>query len=79
MLNGWMLGGRAASGCLQHLGREEIFIDLITLRKTDPDEPEIWIQITAQLTTTPSRYAQDMRTFRGIVRTIRIAPDGPLK
>ncbi|MGH7061912.1 MAG: hypothetical protein ACREFH_16110, partial [Stellaceae bacterium] len=44
VLNGWTLGGRAASGCLQHLGRGQIFLDLIVLRKTDPDKPEVWIK-----------------------------------
>ncbi len=79
ILRGWTLGGRAASGCLQHLGQGRIFLDLITLRKTDPDNPEVWITISAQLTTTESRFRNDMRQFREIVRTIRIAPNGPLK
>ncbi len=78
-LKGWRLGGRSASGCRVYFNSGIIIIKLMTLRKTDPRNPEVWITVNAQLTTSSSRYAQDMRLFRKIVRTIRIAPDGPLK
>lgn len=76
-LNDWTLGGRAAAGCRLYLDRGGIEVKLITLRKTDPKNPEAWIEIGAYLSTTAARYEHDLREFRKIVESIRIAPDGP--
>jgi hypothetical protein len=78
-LSGWTLGGRHASGCRQYFNDGRITVEIVTQRKTEPLDPEIWIDISASLTTTVFRYERDMRVFREIVRTVRIAPDGPLK
>ena len=78
-LKGWTLGGRKAAGCRQSFDGDRILVDLMTLRKTDPQNPEVWIEVGAALTTTTVRYKRDMRLFRRIVQTVRIAPDGPLK
>ncbi len=50
----------------------------MTLRKNDPQNPEAWIEVDAYLSTTTARY-EHMRVFREIVRTVRIAPVGPLE
>ena len=78
-LKGWTLGGRAAAGCRQYFNNNLIRIQLIALRETDPRNPEVWIMISADLTTTTSRYRRDMHVFRDVVRAVRIGPDGPLK
>jgi hypothetical protein len=78
-LSGWKLGGRDAAGCRQYFKDGRITEEITTIRKTEPNNPEIWIDIAAYLSTTAARYDRDMRTFRQIVRTVRIAPDGPLK
>jgi hypothetical protein len=78
-LSGWTLGGRHAFGCRQYFNDGRITVEIVTQRKTKPLDPEIWIDISASLTTTVFRYERDMRVFREIVRTVRIAPDGPLK
>lgn len=79
LLSNWALGGRHAGGCRLYLDQDEIEVKLMTLRKTDPQNPEAWVEVGAYLSTTTARYESDMRKFREIVRTIRIAPDGPLK
>ena len=79
LLNNWTIGGRPAGGCRLYLDQNEIEVKLMTLRKTDTQNPEAWIEIGAYLSTTTARYERDMRVFRQIVRTIRIAPDGPLE
>lgn len=73
------LGGRDAAGCRQYFKDGRITEEITTIRKTEPNNPEIWIDISASLTTTTSRYDNDMRIFHEIAETIRIAPDGPLK
>ncbi len=78
-LKGWTIGHRAAAGCRQYLDRGRISVKIYTMRKTEPDNPETWIDIAACLITTDSRYEHDMGQFRNIVKTIHIAPDGPLK
>jgi hypothetical protein len=78
-LSGWTLGGRHAAGCRQYFNDGRITVEIVTQRKTEPRNAEIWIDISASLTTTASRYERDMREFRKIVQTIRIAPDGPQK
>jgi hypothetical protein len=78
-LQNWTLGGRAAAGCRLYLDRDGIELKLMTLRKTDPQASEAWIEVGAYLSTTASRYDHDIREFRKIVRTVRIAPDGPQK
>lgn len=65
---------RAKSRLAERSYRNEI--DLMVLRKTDPRDPESWIEIGAFLSTTAARYARDMRAFRRIVRSVRIVPDG---
>ena len=76
-LSGLILGGRPAAGCRQYFWGDRITVIVATQRKTEPENPEIWIDISASLTTTASRYNHDMRAFRKIVETVRIAPDGP--
>ena len=78
-LSGWRLDGRDAVGCRQYFKDGRITVEIVTQRKTEPRNPEIWIDISASLTTTASRYDHDMRVFRQIVRTVRIAPDDPLR
>jgi hypothetical protein len=78
-LRNWTLGGRAAAGCRLYLDRDRIEMSLMTFRKTDPQASEAWIEVGAYLSTTASRYESDMRKFREIVRTVRIAPDGRQK
>lgn len=78
-LGGRTLGGRMAAGCRQYFKDGQITVTIATQRKTEPENPEAWIDISASLTTTASRYKSDMRVFREIVRTVRIAPDGPQK
>jgi hypothetical protein len=78
-LSGWTISGRDAAGCRQYFKDGRITVEIVTQRKTEPLDPEIWIDISASLTTTVFRYERDMRVFREIVRTVRIAPDGPQK
>ncbi len=78
-LSGWILGNRDAAGCRQYFKDGRITVEIVTQRTTEPRNPEIWIDISASLTTTASRYERDLRVFRQIVRTVRIAPDGPLE
>ncbi len=78
-LIGWTLGRRAAAGCLQYFKDGRITVEIVTQRKTEPGNSEIWIDISAYLSTTAARYDRDMPAFRQIVRTVQIAPDGPLK
>lgn len=78
-LSGWTLGGRMAAGCRQYFKDGQITVTIATQRKTEPENPEAWINISASLTTTASRYKSDMRVFREIVQMVRIAPDGPRK
>ena len=51
----------------------------MTLRKTDAQDSEAWIEVGAFLSTTASRYKRDLLDFRNILQTVRIAPDGPQK
>jgi hypothetical protein len=78
-LRNWTLGGRTAAGCRLYVDRDGIEIKLMTLRKTDPQDSEAWIEVGAYLSTTASRYDRDLRVFRKIMQTIRIAPDRPRK
>lgn len=71
------LGGRMAAGCRLYYDDNKIEIKLMTLRRTDPQNPEAWILAGAYLSTTAARYDRDMREFRKIVEAVRIAPDGP--
>lgn len=73
----WMLGSRPAAGCRLYTKGGGIEVKLMTLRKTDPQNPEVWIEVGAYLSTTAARYEHDMREFRKIVASVRIAPDGP--
>jgi hypothetical protein len=75
----WTLGGRPTEGCRQYFKDGRITVQIVTQRKTEPRDSERWIDVSASMTTTISRYERDMRVFRQIVRTVRIAPDGPLK
>ena len=78
-VTGWTLSGRVAAGCRQYFKDGRITVVIATQRKTAPRDLEAWIDISASLTTTAPRYDRDMRVFRKIVNTIRIAPDGPQK
>jgi len=78
-LSDWKLSGRDAAGCRQYFNDGQITLEITTLRRTEPHNPEIWIDVSAYLRTTASRYERDIREFRKIVQTIRIAPDGPQK
>lgn len=75
-LRGVKISGRNAAGCRRRFGDGHIEVTYIVLRKTD-QSPLAWIEISADLITTPTRYAADMRVFRRILPGIRVHPDGP--
>ena len=70
------IGGRKAAGCRRSFADGHIEVSYIVLRKTG-DNPLAWIEVGADLVTTPTRYAADRRVFRRVLRGIRVHPDGP--
>jgi len=75
-LHGERISGRRAAGCRRGFDDGHIEVTLIVLRKTG-HSPLTWIEISANLITTPVRYAADMRVFRQVLPGIRVHPDGP--
>jgi hypothetical protein len=76
----WLLGasisGRKAAGCRRSFADGHIEVTYIVLRKTD-HSALTWIEVSADLITTPARYAADMRVFRRVLPGIWVHPDGP--
>lgn len=75
-LNDETIGGRKAAGCRRNFDDGHVEVTYIVLRKTGRN-PLSWIEISADLVTTPARYAADMRVFRRVLRGVRVHPDGP--
>lgn len=75
-LKGERISGRKAAGCRRQFDDGHIEVTFIVLRKTNRTNPLSWIQISADLITTPARYAADMRTFRRVRRGVWVHPDG---
>lgn len=71
------LGGRSAAGCRQYFNDGRVSVYIVTLRKTEAWAAQ-WVVVGAGLETTAARYETDMRGFRGVVKTVRIHPDGAL-
>lgn len=70
------IGGRKAAGCRRSFADGHIEVTYIVLRKTG-DSPLGWIEVSADLVTTRTRYVADRRVFRRVLRGIRVHPDGP--
>jgi len=75
-LHGETISGRKAAGCRRRFDDGHIEVTFIVLRRTD-QSPFTWIEISADLITTPDRYAADMRVFRRVLPGIWVHPDGP--
>lgn len=75
-LHGQMISGRAAAGCRRLFDDGRLEVTYIVLRKTGRS-PLSWIEISADLITTPARYEKDMRVFRRVLPGIWVHPDGP--
>lgn len=71
------ISGRKAAGCRRRFADGHIEVTYIVLRKTG-DDPLQWIGISADLITTPARYAADLRVFRKVLSGVWVHPDGPL-
>ncbi len=65
-LHGESISGRKAAGCRRSFADGHIEVTYIVLRKTD-HSALTWIEISADLITTPARYAADMRVFRRVL------------
>lgn len=70
------ISGREAAGCRRHFDDGHIEVTYIVLRKTGRS-PLSWIEISADLMTTPARCEKDMRVFRRVLPGIWVHPDGP--
>lgn len=77
-LRGERLSGREAAGCRRSFPDGHVEVTLRVLRKTNRNFPLSWIEVDADLITTPARYAADMRIFHRVVRGVWVHPDGPL-
>jgi hypothetical protein len=77
-LKGERLGGRDAAGCRRDFPDGHIEVSIIALRKTEAWAAR-WIEISADLSTTPERYEADMRVFDDVLKGVRIHADGPLE
>lgn len=75
-LRGMKISGREAAGCRRSFDDGHIEVTFIVLRKTD-ESPLSWIEISADLITTPARYAADLRVFRRVLPGIWVHADGP--
>lgn len=75
-LNGRILGGRKAAGCRRRFDDGHVEVTFRVLRKT-AQSFLTWIEISADLVTTPARYAADMRVFRQVLGGVWVHPDGP--
>jgi hypothetical protein len=70
------IGGRKAAGCRRSFADGHVEVSYIVLRKTGAN-PLSWIEVRADLITTPARYAADRRVFGRVLRSIWVHPDGP--
>ena len=70
------ISARPAAGCRRHFADGHIEVTYLVLRKTD-HSPLQWIEISADLITTPARYEKDMGVFRRVLPGIWVHPDGP--
>jgi hypothetical protein len=75
-LRGEHFGGREAVGCRRDFPDDHVEVSITILRKTGAWAAQ-WIQVNADLATTPSRYEDDMRIFRRVLKRVWIHPDGP--
>jgi hypothetical protein len=75
-LHGQRISGRKAAGCRRSFDDGHIEVTWIVLRKTD-HSPLTWIEISADLITTPARYIADMRVLQQVLPGIWVHPDGP--
>jgi hypothetical protein len=75
-LHGVRISGRKAAGCRRSFADGHVEVTWIVLRKTD-HSPLTWIEISADLITTPARYAADLRVFRRVLPGIWVHADGP--
>lgn len=75
-LRGEQLSGRSAAGCRRDFPDGHIEVTLRVLRRTDHSFLQ-WIEISADLSTTPAHYRADMRVFRRVLPGIWVHPDGP--
>jgi hypothetical protein len=72
------ISSRKAAGCQRLLPDGRIDVMFVVLRKTEA-WPARWIEIGADLVTTPAHYGTDMRVFRRVLRGIWVHPDGPIR
>jgi hypothetical protein len=79
VLSGFKLSGRRAVGCKIFRRDGTIDLSVATLLRTDPGNPLDWIEIGADLMTTPARFAADAAVFNKTLATLEIPPDGPRK
>jgi hypothetical protein len=70
------ISGRKAAGCRRRFDDGHIEVTYIVLRKTGASSLS-WIEISADLITTPARYTADMRVFRRVLPGLWVHPDGP--
>jgi hypothetical protein len=70
------LGGREAVGCRRDFPDGRVEVTILTLRRT-ATSPGGWIEVSADLVTTPDRYRTDRRAYRQILRGLWVHPDGP--
>jgi hypothetical protein len=77
-LSGETIGGRKAAGCRRTFPDGHIETRVLILRKTNRSIVQ-WIEVSADLVTSPARYGADMRVFRRLLRDIWVHPDGPLQ
>jgi hypothetical protein len=71
------LGGRPAGGCRRDNADGTISVTIVTLRKTLPNAPWDWIEVGAELTTTPETFEVDDQVFETVIKGVSIHPDGP--
>jgi hypothetical protein len=70
------ISGRKAAGCRRSFDDGHLEVAFIVLRKTGRN-PLSWIEISADLITTPARYTGDMHVFQQVLRGVWVHPDGP--
>jgi hypothetical protein len=75
-LKGEKLGTREAAGCRRDFPDGHIEVTLLVLRKTDRS-PLQWIEIAADLVTTPAHYRADLRAYHRVLHGIWVHADGP--
>jgi hypothetical protein len=75
-LKGEIVSGRKAAGCRRKFPDGHIEVTVLVLRKTGEIFLQ-WIEVSADLTTTPARARADMRIYRRVLRGIWVHPDDP--